>query len=213
MNRDVQSADLATENRGLSSTAASSLLSTKYWEILSESTELCFKSLKLGRVRGVVSLSDFPGSGSKDDSAFTKIVQELINRDILVTIFNCETVATGKTGVAGSDFFQNTGDGLAEFCDFIGIEPVLYVEETIDKPEIIDFYNRLAQRAAVITSDLPVAVIAPVRGLVQAESFATVFTMEEDPVKTVDLVDKYIHDKRMGVQWCDRCGGRFSPFS
>ena len=213
MNRDAQSVDLPTENSGLSSITTSNLLNNNSWETLIESADLFFKSLTLGRVRGVVSIIDVPHPGIKDDSAYIQLINELITRDILVTISSRETVDINKAGMIGPDFFKSAGDGLAEFCDFIGIQPVLYIDSTIDKSDILDFYNGLAQHAAVETLDLPTAAIAPGRYQERIETPGTIFTMEDDPAKTADLIDEHIHNKRLGVQWCDRCGGRFSPFS
>ena len=213
MNRNVPSIDLSTENKGLSSIATSKLLTKNAWETLSESTDLFFKSLKLGRVRGVVSIVGFTNSGTQNDSEQLQLIRELIKRDILVTISSGEAVDINRAGMIGLDLFQSAGDGLAEFCDFIGIKPILNIDRTIDKSDILDFYNGLAQRAAVETSDLPTAAIAPGRYLEEAECPGTIFTMEDDPTTTADLVDEYIHDKRLNVQWCDRCGGCFSPFS
>ena len=213
MNRDAQPVDLSIENSGLSSITTSNLLNKNSWEILIESTDLFFKSLKLGRVRGVISIIGVPNSGNQDESEYIQLTQELIKRDILVTISSNETVVVNNSGSIGPDVFQSAGDGLAEFCNFIGIQPVLYIDSTINKSNILDFYNGLAQHAAVETLDLPTATIAPIRYQEQTEGYGTIFTMESDPAKTADLIDEYIHDKRLGIQWCDRCGGRFSPFS
>ncbi len=212
MNKNVQTA-LSTENSGLSPNTTPNVLDTTSWETLNDSIDMFVKLLKFGRVRGVVSIVDPPNSGSKDDSAHIQLTQELINRDILVTIFRSETENLSKAEMTGANVFKKAGDGLAEFCDFIGIQPVLYIDSTLDNPDILEFYNDLAQRAAVEAVDLPAAAIAPGRHQIQSETFGAVFTMEDAPEKTADLIDKHIHDKRTGVQWCDRCGGCFSPFS
>ncbi len=212
MNRDVQTSDHFTENTGLSSNSTQIPLDNTSWETLSGSTEIFCKLLKFGRVRGVVSVLGLPDSKSKDATEFVQLVQELINRDILVTIFSYGATEGGATHTIASDLFQHTGDGLAEFCDFIGIEPVLQIEGATDSPDIREFYTTLSLRAAVETTDLPTASVAT-GGSQQTESLGLVFTMEDGPVKTADRIDKYIHDKRVGVQWCDRCGGCFSPFS
>jgi hydroxylamine reductase (hybrid-cluster protein) len=213
MNRDVQSVDFSTENGGPSSIINSNLLNKNSWEIIRESIDLFFKSLKLGRVRGVAGVVDFPTSGSGNDSGYIQLAQELINRDILVIISGCGNVDMNRAGMTGADFFQKAGDGLAEFCEFIGIHPVLYTDSAIAGSDILDLYNGLAQHAEVAVSDLPAAAITQGRYPVQTGSSGTFFTMEDDPVKTADLVDEHIHYKRLGIQWCDRCDCRFSPFS
>lgn len=212
MSRDAQPLDLSTENSRLSSITASTLLNKDCWETLSESTDLFLKSLKLGMVRGVVSIVDVPAAGCKDDSGYMQLAQELIRRDILVIISPCGTAGMNPAQ-ADPDLFQSAGDGLSELCDFIGIRPVLYIDGTLDQADVLDFYNGLARHAAVETSELPAATIALRRQPAQAERPGTVFIMEDDPVRGADLVDGQIHDKRLGLQWCDRCGCHFSPFS
>jgi hydroxylamine reductase (hybrid-cluster protein) len=213
MTRDAQSIDLSTENSRLSSITASTLLNKNYWETLSESTDLFFKSLKLGMVRGVVSIVDVPTSGRKDDSGHMQLAQELIRRDILVTISPCETGGINPAELADPDLCQTAGDGLAEFCEYIGIQPVLHIDGSINETDVLGFYNGLARHAAVEASALPAATIALCRQPSQAERSGTLFIMEDDPAKRADLIDEHIHNKRLGVQWCDRCGCHFSPFS
>lgn len=217
MDRDMLSAELSIENSELSSIQAADLLGKSSWERLNARIDLFFKSLTLGRVRGIVSLVDFPlesESGNDRLSAYLQLIQDLNNRDILVMLPSCMSRDIPETGMLGADFFKGTGDGLAEFCDFIGIKPVLYIDSgVVQESDILDFYGELAQRASATMQDLPLAAIASGPDSEQSAALGRVFSLEDDPAGTVDLVDLYIHNKRLAMQWCDRCGGHFSPFS
>lgn len=189
-----------------------SLLSTSMpeaqnsWATLSQSLDLFFKSLKFGRVRGIVDIIVPPNHEHKDDSRYNQLIRELIQHDILIAMSGCRTADTDP------NLFQYAGDGLSEFCDFTGAQPVLYIDR-IDDPEVIDFYNKVAQRAEVQIFDLPVVTVAPDRHQGQTGNFGNMFTMEKDTGNTADLINAQIHEKRLALEWCDRCGGAFSPFS
>lgn len=213
MNTDVQHASISIKDNGLSSISAASPFDDDSWEILRESVDLLAKVLKPGRVRGIVNIVGLPDVGGKDGLRYEQLIQGLIRLDILVTISSCEAVGISKAGMAGADFFQSAGDGLVEFCNFIGIQPVIYIESTIDKSHILDFYNEVAQQAAVETLNLPTAAIVSGRYQGRTESPGDIFTMDDNPVETADLVNKHIHDKRLEIRWCDRFDCRYSNFS
>jgi hypothetical protein len=110
------------------------------------------------------------------------------------------------------ELFQHAEEGLSEFCGFIGVQPILHIDR-IDEPQIVDFYNEVAQRADVKVLDLPLAKVAPEAYQDQAGRLGNIFTMEESPEYTADLINAQIHQKRLALNWCDRCSGAFSPFS
>lgn len=204
MNNDIRTTALSPDTPTPLGRATMELSHQDQWETLSDSSEILFKSLKLGRVRGIVTITDLP-KGTAANNLMTTF-RELISRDILVAICSAENVTLEQ------DFFDATDDGLAEFCSFIGIDPVMLMEPEQANRDTADFYAELADTAGVMAADLPVAVITTRTD--QSQSLAaTSFTPEADPIQTADRIDHFIHDKRGGVQWCDRCGGRFSPFS
>ncbi len=213
MNREITSVDLSNENNDLPTIGAAQFLQENSWEILQESIEILAKSLKLGRVRGLVSIIDFPSADSEHQSNYIQLIQELMNRDIIVSIFSSETVHINNADFMESDFFHCAGDGLAEFCDFVSIQPLLHVENAINAYEVKAFHENMAKAVAVNITDLPVAVVASNWQQLQDECNGAFFALGDSPEKTADIIDAHIHDKREAVQWCDRCGGRFSPFS
>nr|WP_319495069.1 hypothetical protein [uncultured Desulfobacter sp.] len=188
-------------------------LNQNTWAALSQSQDLFCKSLKLGRVRGVVDIIiDTQAHTQKDDSEYIQLIRELIQNDILVTISGSKTVESGLLGMMDQDLFQHAEEGLSEFCGFIGVQPVLDTGR-IDESEIVNFYNEVAQRADLKTEDLPVAQVVPEASQDHPGRLGNIFTMEKSPEDTADLINAQIHEKRLALNWCDRCSGAFSPFS
>lgn len=178
----------------------------------SESVDIFTQSLNFGRVRGIVAIASCSKS-EKRGSDYLQLVQELINRDILVITSGCAAAKMQEAAQIGPNNFRWAGDGLAEFCEFINIQPVFYAGSFADNSDVADFYNKLAQDIDAKIEDLPIAVIMSQDYSKKRKVPGTLFSMEEDPVKTADAVDLYIHNKRLELQWCDRCGTNFSPFS
>ena len=176
------------------------------WATLSQSLDLFFKSLKFGRIRGIVDIIDAPNHDHKDGLRYNQLIRELTQHDILITM------AGRRTADTDPNLFQSAGDGLSEFCTFTGVQPVLYIER-IEDTKVIDFYNNVAQRAGAEMFDLPVVTVAPDRYHGQTGNFGNIFTMKKATGNTSDLINTQIHEKRLALDWCDRCGGAFSPFS
>lgn len=213
MSKETIFVDSALDKCVASSVPTTDLLSNTHWENLTGATTIFHKSLELGRVRGLIWIFDFPGTKDEDDSSILQLIRELITHDILVATCTNSTAATLKEEIMGTDFFQHTGDGLAEFCDFVGIPPVLSPISAANTSGVLSFYNELAQLAGLSEADLPTAVIAPPQHHGYIENIGEQFHIQQEPAQTAELVDHYIHSKRIKAQWCDRCGGRFSPFS
>jgi len=212
MNKEVQSSEQLHHIIEKSLISSSTSLTQNSWATLVHSLDLFFKSLTFGRVRGVVHIIDSPDHRDRDNSEYIQLTRELIQHDILVTISEDNTVETSTAGMVDQALIQYAGDGLSEFCEFIGVQPVLHIDR-INAPEIVDFYDEIAQRAGVDLLDLPVVTLAPGRYQGPTGSAGNIFTMEKDIGNTADLINVQIHDKRLALNWCDRCGGCFSPFS
>lgn len=211
MNKEAQPSEQSPDiiEKSLLSTA----LTQNAWAALVQSQDLFFKSLKLGRVRGVVDIIiNPPGQNRRDASEYIRLIRELIQNDILITISGSETPESSLLGMMDQDLFQHAEDGLSEFCGFIGVQPVLDIGRP-DESEIINFYNGVAQCADVKTEDLPMAKVAPEAPQDQAGRLGNIFTMAKSPEDTADLINAQIHEKRLALNWCDRCSGAFSPFS
>ena len=208
MNKETHQSDQTSDI--IEKSILSTSLNENSWAALSQSQDLFSKSLKLGRVRGVVDIIiDTPGQSGRDASEYIQLIRELIQNDILVTISGSKTSESSLLGMMDTDLFQHAEEGLSEFCGFIGVQPVLEIAG-IDESEIVNFYNEAAQRADVKIEDLPVAQVAP-QG--QTGQLKNIFAMGKNPMDTAELINAQIHEKRLALNWCDRCSGAFSPFS
>lgn len=212
MSRDVQPVVLSNEKE-MSPVNTSNLLNNNIWETFTDSADVLVKSLKLGRVRGIVDIVNFPDFKSQGYSDYVVLIQDLVSRDILVTVSGFENSEMDTAGIMESDLSEQADEGLVEFCNFIGIQPILYIPRDTEQAAITAFYNDLSLNAGIQSTELPVAAITYGEFKAPSETFCKTFKMENSPVETADVIDHHIHDKRTEVQWCDRCGGRFSPFS
>jgi len=210
MNGSIQTRDAMNQSGELPQLAAPNRFDKNFLEILDNSTDIFSKSMKLGRVRGIVCLCDPASFGAKDHGELMRVARELINRDILVILPGGNA---GEDGMMPTEFFQDTGDGLAEFCDFIGIAPVVRLGLEADAQPLADFYGRLAAACGIAPTDLPTAAVAGLPFADHDDRLGSLFTLAGNAQETADLVDRSIHDKRERIEWCDRCGGHFSPFS
>ena len=184
------------------------------WQAPNEASDLFFKSLKIGRFRGIVSIIMCKKSGPDQNSRYMPLALELIKRDVLVITAGCAAEELGKAGLTEPETFRWAGDGLAEFCEHLNIQPVLSVGSSMDNPEIFEFYKVLASKTFADITDLPMAVITPEQDQTDISTeaallnlrdiYGSVFSMEEDPVKTADLVDDCLHAKRLELSWYDR---------
>jgi len=219
MDQNRETAAPGGEQNGAASIATVKFWDTNYWAALSRSSDLLMKSLQVGRLRGIVSIVDFPDSTTKTQSGYLRLAQELLQRDILLAVSGRAAEELENTEMCGSESFGWADAGLSEFCHFIGIEPVIYA--ALENTSVLDFYRGLGDTLSAQSGDLPVAAITeyspssqiPAELVSLKKVYGTIFALEEDPIKTADLVDEHIHNKRLGLGWSDRCGTRFSPFS
>ncbi|GAB7079436.1 anaerobic carbon-monoxide dehydrogenase catalytic subunit [Megalodesulfovibrio paquesii] len=123
--------------------------------------DLLFKALQLGQIRGVVGIVGCNNPKLKHDHVHVHLAKELIQRDILVVVTGCATVAMGKAGLMGPGATEHAGQGLATVCNALGIPPVLHVGSCVDNSRILHLCAVLANYAGVDIGDLPVAASAP----------------------------------------------------
>lgn len=107
------------------------------------------KAIRIGMVRGVVSLAGRPGS-------LLALARELIRQDLFVVVTGGaeDLAAAGLLTCAGR---EEAGSGLAEFCSLCDIPPVWHMTEEEDEAPLKSFCARLAEALGVPVSALPVA--------------------------------------------------------
>jgi len=146
------------------------------------------KALKLGRVRGIAAFAGDPRRGPAQVATYVKVARELIKRDILTLFTDWENPSA--TGIAGDEAFLHAGEGLAEFCGYLGIAPVTFVSSPPEADAAWDSLDLLARLAAVGVADLPMALVTDLPA--------------GDPIEAADAVDGQIHDRRLALEWHDR---------
>jgi|GEM_PF-5403849 len=178
------------------------------WKELSGFPEVIHKSLEFGRLRGVASIAVCANSELKDSLFYSGLIKELIQRDILVTLNGCAAEMI-QAALDEADTLKWTGEGLLEFCNFVGISPFNYM----DSSDTLDLFNFLADHLGVTIAEIPVAAVTAQQNGDSILKGCKLLTPGNDPVEAADLIDDYIHDRREELKWHDRCGSRFTEFS
>ena len=199
-----------------------------FWQITNDSPEIIVKALKAGRLRGIACVLGCSNSAFMNSSHLTHLIQALLKRDILVTISGCSHQTAFKDGQLETENYNSVGDGLAEFCGFLEIAPVLYVGSCVDTSRITALSKTLAHYSNHKEHELPIAAVTPqlcrphqdicgahshthpkssikdraLAGL--SEIYDTIFTFIDNPENTIENVDSHIHKKRLQLNWCDR---------
>ena len=180
------------------------------WETCRESPDVFFKALKAGRLRGVIGIVGCSDHKPDHDSVHARLARELIQRDILVIVSGCAGPAMDEAGLMSPEAVASASDGLAEFCDYLDIPPVLHMGSCTDNPQILDLFTAMTGNADAETGDLPVAAVAPRQYLENTasvgleETFGMVLALDPEYIKFADYIDAYIHSKRLGLEWCDQ---------
>jgi len=212
MGKDIPSVDASTKDRSSEKTQQCDFCSEKMlydnasWKTCAESSDVISKLLAFGRLRGVVNIVGCKAIDLKQD--YIQLAGELIKRDFLVATSGCVAVDMEKAGLMGEGAFKWAGEGLSELCDYLGIAPSFYMGSCKKNLEMQKFYKLLADREGVNAGDLPMAVVTlqqhPEQSVIADLHDGTFFYMEKDPVTTIDVIDLHIHNKRIGLEWCDR---------
>jgi carbon-monoxide dehydrogenase catalytic subunit len=91
-----------------------------------------------GRIRGIVGVVGCTNPKAAQDHPHTKLVEELIKRDVLVLTTGCATIACGKQGLNNPKIaLDMAGPGLREVCETVGIPPVLACGSCIDNSRLL----------------------------------------------------------------------------
>ncbi len=91
-----------------------------------------------GKIRGIVGVVGCTNPKVTQDYEHTKLVKELIKRDVLVLTTGCATIACGKLGLNNpKEALDLAGPGLREVCETVGIPPVLACGSCIDNSRLL----------------------------------------------------------------------------
>lgn len=177
------------------------------WEKCMNVADIFAKALRLGRIRGIVILFT-EGPGLPSEPMYVQLTRELLKGDILVVACNCayKTINTVGSSVQGL-----TGDGLAEFCDYLDIVPVMELDGFQDLMQFERFCAQISIHSEVGFELLPAAILMHKWSTRAMDSISlydangnNVFAGEGDYKRATDLIDMHIHEKRLSMSWCDR---------
>ncbi|EFL50037.1 putative carbon monoxide dehydrogenase [Solidesulfovibrio fructosivorans JJ]] len=180
------------------------------------------KALSIGMVRGLVGFVDGDAPEGGAGGVLAGLARELIRQDILVLAAGDAACAMGQAGLLAPSGVAEAGSGLADFCDHLGISPVLRMDEGPDGASVLDFFTALAAALDVEIADLPAAASlaagvggqAMAGGLAAALSRAGVSAVSgaaslvgPDPAKAAEAISEHIKAKRLALGLNDRFDG------
>jgi anaerobic carbon-monoxide dehydrogenase catalytic subunit len=118
-------------------------------------------AIKAGKIRGAVGVVGCNNPKIKHDYGHVKLIQDLIENDILVVDTGCAAVATAKAGFKKYGSRALAGPGLKEICGALGVPPVLHMGSCVDNVRILVLASALAKALETDISALPLAGAAP----------------------------------------------------
>lgn len=154
------------------------------------------KAIRIGMVRGVVSLAGQPGP-------LLGLARELIRQDMLV-VATKNIEGLNEAGLLDTGSRDEAGVGLAEFCALCDIPPVWDMTEEEDQAPLRSFCARLAEALGVAPTALPVVGLA---GENLSVLTGSVLTGPADPTALAEAIGRIITVKRLSLGLNDRFDG------
>jgi carbon-monoxide dehydrogenase catalytic subunit len=120
-------------------------------------------AIAAGRIRGLAGVVGCNNARVPQDEGIIYTIRELIKNDVLVVVTGCAAHASGKHGYLSPEMMQNTGPGLREVCEAIGIPPVLHLGSCVDNTRILTVLTQVATEGGVgeDIDDIPGVGICP----------------------------------------------------
>ena len=116
-----------------------------------------------GRIRGLAGVVGCNNARVPQDEGIINTIRELIKNDVLVVVTGCAAHASGKHGYLIPEMMMNTGPGLREVCEAIGIPPVLHLGSCVDNSRILTVLTQVATEGGLgeDIDDIPAVGICP----------------------------------------------------
>ncbi len=103
-----------------------------------------------GRIRGVAAIVGCNNPRSQHDYLHTKVVRELLKKDVLVVQTGCGAIASAKLGLLlGEAGVEQVGAGLREVCETVGIPPVLHLGSCVDNTRILTVLTQMVEEGGL----------------------------------------------------------------
>jgi len=116
-----------------------------------------------GRIRGAAGVVGCNNARVTQDEGIINTIRELIANDVLVVVTGCAAHASGKHGYLSPEMMANTGPGLREVCEAIGIPPVVHLGSCVDNTRILTVLTQMSTEGGLgnDVDDLPAVGICP----------------------------------------------------
>lgn len=118
-------------------------------------------AIRSGAIRGIVGVVGCNNPRVRHDYGHIRLVEALIQNDILVVNTGCNAIACAKAGLLLPEAAERAGEGLAAVCQALGVPPVLHMGSCVDISRILVACAAIANALGVDIADLPVAGAAP----------------------------------------------------
>ncbi len=107
-------------------------------------------AIMAGRIRGVAAIVGCNNPRSQHDYLHTKVVRELLKKDVLVVQTGCGAIASAKLGLLlGEAGIEQVGAGLREVCETVGIPPVLHLGSCVDNTRILTVLTQMVEEGGL----------------------------------------------------------------
>ena len=107
-------------------------------------------AIMTGRIRGVAAIVGCNNPRSQHDYLHTKVVRELLQKDVLVVQTGCGAIASAKLGLLlGEAGVEQVGAGLREVCETVGIPPVLHLGSCVDNTRILTVLTQIVEEGGL----------------------------------------------------------------
>ncbi|MDH7480563.1 MAG: anaerobic carbon-monoxide dehydrogenase catalytic subunit [Armatimonadota bacterium] len=116
-----------------------------------------------GRIRGIAAVIGCSNPKIGERNNCVEITKELIKNDILVIQGGCAAIECARAGLLAPEGAQYAGLGLREFCEVVGIPPVLHFGSCMDCSRALVFFCNMLSEGNVgeDLSDIPIALAIP----------------------------------------------------
>jgi carbon-monoxide dehydrogenase catalytic subunit len=116
------------------------------------------------RIRGVVGIVGCNNPKTKLDEYINILTKKLIKENVLVLKTGCAAIASAKEGMLTPEAaFSESGDGLREVCEAVGMPPVLHLGSCVDNSRILEAATEIVREGGLgdDISQVPAVGIAP----------------------------------------------------
>jgi carbon-monoxide dehydrogenase catalytic subunit len=97
-----------------------------------------------GRIRGIAAVVGCNNPRSQQDYLHNYVTRQLLKQDVLVVETGCGAIASAKIGLLlGQAGLEQTGPGLREVCEALGIPPVLHMGSCVDNSRILTVLTQI----------------------------------------------------------------------